>query len=641
MAQAKQACKAYKNPNIHPSFNLCIFHHKYLVSHRLVTTISHLLKQLHFQHRFANLIMDPPPDLQLMLQETTKQLAAQNKLIQDIQAQSAQMQAESAARDESYEKLLKKFKDVSVQQSASAEKGKSRASTSSKAPTTPISHNRPSLSLSSRKTNPTPAECFEPSQSSRRSSAPPKPSPKRHPIQMAPDEAPPGFQGTRINALAEDAAARDLLPITDIVSLRDAKSGRIKVGKGIIHLQDFFLRYSVAMLAKLGICCWAPDLEDAPDSMWNEACRISAIKILRMWITGKVFPNADAKFVHNLLLLERTYNHYVHYYMAKKYQKEAKESGANQREEARKTSQRGRQRLRDTRFAYAGAKGFPTRYLSMLQHVEAHSDDEFDVERQVYVVKTPIYQSVEAGIFMRRVDEHMRLSKTLSKTRIQTRTRIRPKHPIESTLTRPPRGLPIDFYNAEWYNVLPVADRQDIADAWKVMFLPDPSESLLGRPHPDEKLEDQKFTDKHWRRATKDYDLDHEFTHATDSDVDSEDEDDGKFAKDSIDLANTDGEEDEEEGPIEEDDFEEDPNDFKKGGNRGALSRAQKLKGRMEADEDESDWDGEVEEGETGKGAGNGEGGSRGRGQYYVDDDDMEEKEDDARARRWDIWNNA
>lgn len=151
----------------------------------------------------------------------------------------------------------------------------------------------------------------------------------------------------QIKDVVESSESAVLVQMDNVLSLRlrDAASGRIKVGRGIIHVQDFFLRYSYAILAKVGIRQWAPDLEAAIDSLWNEACRISAIKIFRVWVTGKAFPNASYQYVNDILLLEKAYNHYVHYWLAKKYKRESKESGSNQKDDSKRATQRARQRV--------------------------------------------------------------------------------------------------------------------------------------------------------------------------------------------------------------------------------------------------------------------------------------------------------
>ncbi|EGG00758.1 uncharacterized protein MELLADRAFT_67596 [Melampsora larici-populina 98AG31] len=386
-----------------------------------------------------------PPANPIDLQLISRQLAAQHELIQ-------KMQNDASARDEEYDLLSKKFDKISVKKSSTKRhssvttKIKPASSGARKSKVSPTkTPKRPSTSAKS-----TPKST---SKTSRRASAPPpKSSPvKRDPNQLDTLEVPEGFQKTKdcfyafirilwnmmekgsipvvpdperlaefnarfteaaqITEVADSSTEQDLIPHNEIVTLADARSGRIKIGRGIVHVQDFFLCYSLAMLAKLGIRRWCPDLTDAPDSLWNEACRISAIRIFRMWVTGKAFPNASGQYLNNILLLERTYNHYVHYWIASKFKRETKENGSIQKEEERKAVQRARQRmrtffpsfiqhwltiasylqLRDARFAHAVAHKFPKRYQEMLAMVEAHSNDEYRPKCGAYVVKTPGY----------------------------------------------------------------------------------------------------------------------------------------------------------------------------------------------------------------------------------------------------------
>ncbi|EGG01417.1 uncharacterized protein MELLADRAFT_111006 [Melampsora larici-populina 98AG31] len=339
------------------------------------------------------------------------------------------------------------------------------------------------------------------------------------------------FDSAQISAAANATASQELIPQSEIISLQEARAGHVKISRGIVYVQDFFVRYSLAMLAKLGIRKWGPDLNNASDSMWNEACWISAIQIFRMWVTGKAFPNVNPKFVNNLLLLEQTYNHYIHFLMTQKFKKESKEAGKNQKDD----------------------ESFPERYIKMLRKTDAHSNDKLDMEQGIQIVKTPIYQSEAAGIFMRRLDEHMKNSDIILNKRSQRHMRLRPAEPIMSTFARPPRGLPLNFYNPEWWNnTLSQLQRDMIADCFHVMFLPDPSVSLM---------------------------------------CDTDDE-----------------EEEEEEGD------------------------QQKKKGKGKGKAVPEDWANLAEFGQPIGG---------GKGDFYVDDDAMNEAEDDARATRWDLWNDA
>ncbi|MBW0556119.1 hypothetical protein O181_095834 [Austropuccinia psidii MF-1] len=63
-----------------------------------------------------------------------------------------------------------------------------------------------------------------------------------------------------------------LINSTEVQTLRDARAGRKKVGKNIVNFQEFYILYIHSISAKVGICIWGLDLEEAPDSLYNEAC---------------------------------------------------------------------------------------------------------------------------------------------------------------------------------------------------------------------------------------------------------------------------------------------------------------------------------------------------------------------------------
>lgn len=150
-----------------------------------------------------------------------------------------------------------------------------------------------------------------------------------------------------IRTLAESASGASLVPRDQVVTLREARAGNMKVGKGIVEIKTFFINHARAMFAKLGIRTWGPDLDDLTDSLWNEACQISALQVFRSWLIGGAFVKmgVNRAFADEILLLDRTYNHYVHYVMAEKYKKEKKLTGKNQADDKRKAKQRNRQRV--------------------------------------------------------------------------------------------------------------------------------------------------------------------------------------------------------------------------------------------------------------------------------------------------------
>ncbi|MBW0544027.1 hypothetical protein O181_083742 [Austropuccinia psidii MF-1] len=120
-----------------------------------------------------------------------------------------------------------------------------------------------------------------------------------------------------------------LVPLEEILTLRNTPPRKKKIGNSIIHMSDFSIKYVVASLARLGICQWAPDLNEESDTLYNEAFRISAIQTFRQIAISGAYKNIDINlmYLENIQLLTNVYNHFVHWYMAQKSKKEAKEAG--------------------------------------------------------------------------------------------------------------------------------------------------------------------------------------------------------------------------------------------------------------------------------------------------------------------------
>ncbi|KAG0143370.1 hypothetical protein CROQUDRAFT_27253, partial [Cronartium quercuum f. sp. fusiforme G11] len=187
-------------------------------------------------------------------------------------------------------------------------------------------------------------------------------------------------------------------------------------------------------------------------------------------------------------------------------------------------------------------------YQMMLEQVDAHSDDEYSPKHDTYIVKTLAYHSFKAGQFIRCVDDHMHKSAQLTGKQVQGRRHLQPKKLRPSIMTKPPKGLPLDFYNVEWFNeTLSTSQKGEIGNIHQVMFLEDALQSLLGKSHPDEKLSNKKFNEKYWAKSTKEYIMEH----MVEEEEDEEDDEDNPDANDegeSIDLEETDEEEDGEDG---------------------------------------------------------------------------------------------
>jgi hypothetical protein len=152
-----------------------------------------------------------------------------------------------------------------------------------------------------------------------------------------------------IKQTAENSSGAALIPVNDVVTFKDIKCGRKKVGKGLVNLEEFFIIYTQAILARLGIRVWAPDLEDRPDSLYNEACRQAALKSFRQAAAGGAYAymNVNQKYATDLGLLIPAYNHYVHFLQTNRYNREKNQTGKFRMDEERKVIAKARERVSD------------------------------------------------------------------------------------------------------------------------------------------------------------------------------------------------------------------------------------------------------------------------------------------------------
>ncbi|MBW0546900.1 hypothetical protein O181_086615 [Austropuccinia psidii MF-1] len=228
---------------------------------------------------------------------------------------------------------------------------------------------------------------------------------KQNQHQLLNIEIPEGFQPTKefnchfsflkeITAHFKNTNIPPLVPLEEILTLRNMKPGKKKFGTLIIHMSNFSIKVIILLLANLGICRWVPDLEDASDTLYNKACRISVIQTFRQISIGGAyeFMNANFTYLKDLQLLKKVYNHYIHRYMAQRYKEEAKESGKYAKDEERRAILRV-------------AHEFPQQYLKVLANPDAHSNDELDTTSNKYMIKKVECRSEKANQFMRRLDE--------------------------------------------------------------------------------------------------------------------------------------------------------------------------------------------------------------------------------------------
>ncbi|MBW0534310.1 hypothetical protein O181_074025, partial [Austropuccinia psidii MF-1] len=149
-----------------------------------------------------------------------------------------------------------------------------------------------------------------------------------------------------IKKMAESDTSIPLIPQDQVLTLKGVQPGRKKVGRGIVFMKDFFILYIQALLSKLGIRRWAPNLDEASDTLYNKACQISVIQSFCQVAIGGAYEhmNVNLHYLSNIQLLHSTYNIYVHYYMTQRFKKEVKEAGKHKKDQEKGAIQLSRKR---------------------------------------------------------------------------------------------------------------------------------------------------------------------------------------------------------------------------------------------------------------------------------------------------------
>ncbi|KNZ63903.1 hypothetical protein VP01_10874g1 [Puccinia sorghi] len=183
-------------------------------------------------------------------------------------------------------------------------------------------------------------------------------------------------------------------------------------------------------------------------------------------------------YLKQIDLLHQFYNHYVHHNMLERYNKEVKESGKFNAEEEKKAIQKSWEMLRDASYKFAVEKDFPMRYRKIISDIHSHSDEEYNAKHNLYVIKTLPFPSKIANDSFRNLDKVMLDTQIVQKKRRKQRRRVPPTKPRPSIFPRPPKGVPLDFYDSEWFNQLQPNVRDVVADINSVAFLPESSDML-------------------------------------------------------------------------------------------------------------------------------------------------------------------
>ncbi|MBW0564309.1 hypothetical protein O181_104024 [Austropuccinia psidii MF-1] len=282
-----------------------------------------------------------------------------------------------------------------------------------------------------------------------------------------------------------------LVPVDTIKTLHEAHQKHTKIGKHVLNLSDFSIKYVRIYLSQLGICTWAPNLLEPADSLYNEACCISALKTFRQLSVGGTyqFMNINLRYVNDFDLLAKAYDCYIHFYMEGIFCKEQKQTGKHRFDNQKKALQESSMRLRNERYKLAISQDFPKKYIRIVKPIQAHSDEEYSQEKEVYISRKLPFQSESANGHNQHCHQ------------------IHTKNPPTTDFCKAPKGLPIDFYNVCWFNEKLPSQKRNLADVGTIAFLRDATKSLEFKDE-DEKIGNKRLTNKRWDEATKEYNLD-------------------------------------------------------------------------------------------------------------------------------------
>ncbi|MBW0529205.1 hypothetical protein O181_068920 [Austropuccinia psidii MF-1] len=274
-----------------------------------------------------------------------------------------------------------------------------------------------------------------------------------------------------VQAVAQNSQGVKLISEDQVQTLWDACSAKRKNGKNIINMQDFYITYVHEILAKLGIHIWAPDLQEAHNSLYNEACRIVALMTFQQIACSGAYQYMceNSAYCSELGFLCTEYDQYVHYVLSEKHKKEVREKGWNSQDVERKVVQRARQQ-------FLVSHNYAKRYQVIASDVNAHSNDEYSLKLGIYIIKTLPYQSKSATAFFRRL--HSKINEVDAMMGHKSNEKFNKRNHSEKLIAA----------ELSWVAFVLVRDLPPGA-----------------KQHPDEQLGNLSFSCKYWESIRKDY----------------------------------------------------------------------------------------------------------------------------------------
>jgi hypothetical protein len=109
---------------------------------------------------------------------------------------------------------------------------------------------------------------------------------------------------------------------------------------------------------------------------------------------------------------------------------------------------------------------YPTRLIDLVSDPKATSDDELDPTGEVYLIKRKVGRSPRVEDFVRWLDQEIKMSKQFLNGRrsMKKSRRVPAEGQLDSPFVQLPRGVPLDWFDVDFYNRLPHKVRRRITE---------------------------------------------------------------------------------------------------------------------------------------------------------------------------------
>ena len=152
------------------------------------------------------------------------------------------------------------------------------------------------------------------------------------------------------SALEEIAVNGQPLIDPSLVLIGDSawSTSRARFSSQMKFVEEHSLQYMQSCLAKFGLSRWSPDLRQSPYSLYNAACRIVALDTFKQTLVAQTYAHLkpNIKYVNDMNLLKKLYDHIVHFYLDARYRKNARKPGSVEASDEASPLYKARKRVR-------------------------------------------------------------------------------------------------------------------------------------------------------------------------------------------------------------------------------------------------------------------------------------------------------